>query len=102
MSLAWYDDKRIDNSAAGPIAASLVVDCPNNSITNLAQDVLQRSLQGIAHALPSFGPDGVWPEGLGYQGYALQHALLSARFLVSSLGYLSAPCNLANLTGLSI
>eukprot|EP00730_Choanoeca_flexa_P017686 TRINITY_DN8549_c0_g1_i3.p1 TRINITY_DN8549_c0_g1~~TRINITY_DN8549_c0_g1_i3.p1 ORF type:complete len:629 (+),score=80.62 TRINITY_DN8549_c0_g1_i3:141-2027(+) len=74
-------------SHAGPISAALAVDSPNTTVTAMAQDVLRRSLEGMGHALPSFGPDGVWPEGLGYQTFALQHAFLTARFLQSAYGH---------------
>ena len=48
---------------AGPIAAALALGDFSEDVYPLANDVFSRSLEGISHALPSWGPDGVWPEG---------------------------------------
>lgn len=68
----WRDGLALDRgvtlashlfTSAGPIAAALAVGDYSEDVYPLANDIFSRSLEGISHALPSWAPDGVWPEG---------------------------------------
>jgi hypothetical protein len=67
----WFDELPLmgaslalhPSPSAGPIAAALAVGDYSEDVYPLASDIFSRSLEGISHALPSWAPDGVWPEG---------------------------------------
>jgi len=70
MELWWTRDIYNWNlvSNGGMVAASLAVDGEHA----LAQEVFEGALGAMQHALVSWQPSGVWPEGSGYWSYALQ------------------------------
>ena len=92
MAMWWTRDIYNWNlvSNGGMVAAALAVDSEQNETLHaLAQEVLEGALGAMQHALVSWQPDGVWPEGTAYWSYALQ---------VNSLGQLGCAtmsCTLA-------
>jgi len=68
------------------IAASLaLMDEPEHS--KLANAIYANATRDIAASLTvSFGPDGAWPEGPNYWGYAVKYALVAIAMLNSAQG----------------
>jgi hypothetical protein len=52
----------------------------------VAGEVLHEALRSLPHVLDTYAPDGAWPEGPGYWGYATHYVLLAAYSLRSALG----------------
>ncbi|MCF7567723.1 heparinase II/III-family protein [Sabulilitoribacter arenilitoris] len=67
----------------GMIAASIAIA---EKDPELAAKTIQRSLNGIPHALTQYGPDGVYPEGSTYWEYGTSFSVMTVAMLESSFG----------------
>ncbi|MCY1719032.1 heparinase II/III family protein [Prolixibacteraceae bacterium Z1-6] len=67
----------------GMIAASIAIA---EKDPELAAKTIQRSLDGMPHALVQYGPDGVYPEGSTYWGYGTSFSVVTVAMLESSFG----------------
>lgn len=67
----------------GMIAASIVVA---EMDPELAAKTISRALDGMPHALASYGPDGVYPEGSTYWGYGTGFSVVTSSMLESAFG----------------
>lgn len=65
----------------GMIAASIAIA---EKDPELAAKTIQRSLNGMPHALVQYSPDGVYPEGSTYWAYGTSFSVVSAAMLESS------------------
>ena len=52
----------------------------------LAAKTIKRALDNLPHALATYMPDGVYPEGPGYWGYGTEFSLILISMLESALG----------------
>lgn len=68
---------------AGMIAASLTIA---ELDPELAAKTIKRSIDGLAHALVEYGPDGAYPEGAVYWGYGTQFSVVTAAMFESAFG----------------
>lgn len=69
--------------AGGMIAASIAVA---EEDPELAARTIKRSLRGLPNALKAYMPDGVYPEGSTYWGYATRYSVITAAILESAFG----------------
>lgn len=67
----------------GMIAASIAIA---EKDPDLAAKTIHRALEGMAHALVQYSPDGVYPEGSTYWGYGTSFSVVTAAMLESSFG----------------
>jgi hypothetical protein len=67
----------------GMIAASIAIA---EKDPDLAARTIKRALDGIPHALSSYLPDGVYPEGSTYWGYGTGFSVITAAMLESAFG----------------
>ncbi|MDR2773886.1 MAG: heparinase II/III-family protein [Tannerella sp.] len=67
----------------GMIAASIAIA---EKDPDLAAKTIRRALDGIPHALSSYLPDGVYPEGSTYWGYGTGFSVITAAMLESAFG----------------
>ena len=51
-----------------------------------AQKIVPKARQSLPPALATYGPDGAWPEGVGYWAYATNYTAYGLAALVSALG----------------
>lgn len=65
----------------GMIAAAIAVA---GEEPELAAQTISRALDGMPHAMESYGPDGVYPEGPTYWGYGTSFSALTASMLESA------------------
>jgi len=68
---------------AGMIAASIAVA---EMEPELAAKTIQRSIDGMNHALAVYAPDGVYPEGAIYWGYGTLFSVVNAAIFESAFG----------------
>ena len=68
---------------AGMIAASIAVA---EIDPELAAKTIQRSIDGMNHALWEYAPDGAYPEGPIYWGYGTQFSVVTAAIFESAFG----------------
>ena len=68
---------------AGMIAASIAVA---EIDPELAAKTIQRSINGMNHALWEYAPDGAYPEGPIYWGYGTMFSVVTAAMLESAFG----------------
>ena len=52
----------------------------------LAAKTIHRAIEGMANALDSYGPDGVYPEGATYWGYGTSFSVVTAAMFESAFG----------------
>lgn len=52
----------------------------------LAAKTIHRAIDGMANALDSYGPDGVYPEGATYWGYGTSFSVVTAAMFESAFG----------------
>ncbi|MDR0699682.1 MAG: hypothetical protein LBG28_10770 [Tannerella sp.] len=67
----------------GMIAASIAIA---EKDPDLAAKTIKRALDGIPHALSSYLPDGVYPEGSTYWDYGTGFSVITAAILESAFG----------------
>lgn len=67
----------------GLVAASIAVA---EIEPELAAKTLHRAIDGMANALDSYGPDGVYPEGATYWGYGTSFSVVTAAMFESAFG----------------
>jgi len=67
----------------GLVAASIVVA---ELDPELAAKTIHRAIDGMANALDSYGPDGVYPEGATYWGYGTSFSVVTAAMFESAFG----------------
>jgi hypothetical protein len=67
----------------GMVAASIAVA---ELDPELAAKTIHRAIDGMAKALDSYGPDGVYPEGATYWGYGTSFSVITAAMFESALG----------------
>jgi hypothetical protein len=83
----WHLSKSTNNwnqvCAGGLIAASIIIA---DEDLELAARTIHRSLEGLPNALVAYSPDGVYPEGSTYWGYATIYSVVTASMLESALG----------------
>eukprot|EP00039_Didymoeca_costata_P028661 m.21884 g.21884 ORF g.21884 m.21884 type:complete len:462 (-) comp7265_c0_seq1:152-1537(-) len=84
-------------SNGGMVPTALSVADYNTSVKELADFVLTRSLEAMKIALPSWNPQGVWPEGSGYWAFAMQHTILAAASCTTALNH---DCDIFKYEGL--
>lgn len=68
----------------GMIAAAIAVA---DSHPDLAASTIQRALDALPNALAAYAPDGVYPEGSTYWGYATRFSVSTAAMLESAFGH---------------
>jgi hypothetical protein len=83
---AWWAADRFNwnNVCNGGIATAALALADEEP--DLCRPLLARALRGLPHALASYAPDGAWPEGPGYWGYATKYTVLACAALQSALG----------------
>ena len=83
--MGWINGRNNWNQVCngGMIAASIAIAEKN---PELAAKTISRSLEGMAHALVEYSPDGVYPEGSTYWGYGTSFSVVTSAFLESSFG----------------
>lgn len=73
----WWQDNCnwniVCNGGLSVGALALWDDLAGNASLAVAAPVLNYALSGLPHALRSYGPDGAWPEGVVYWGYATRY-----------------------------
>ena len=67
----------------GMIAASIAIA---EKDPELAAKTIHRTLDGMAHSLAEYGPDGVYPEGSTYWGYGTSFSVVTSAMLESAFG----------------
>lgn len=67
----------------GMIIASLAIA---DSDPCYAERIIPAAIESLPIALKTYGPDGAWPEGPGYWGYATSYTAYGIAALVSGLG----------------
>jgi len=67
----------------GLVAASLAIAEVD---PELAAKTIHRAIDGMANALDSYGPDGVYPEGATYWGYGTSFSVVTAAMFESAFG----------------
>jgi len=67
----------------GMIAAAIAIA---EKDPELAAKTISRALEGMAHALVEYGPDGVYPEGSTYWGYGTSFTVITAAMFESAFG----------------
>lgn len=67
----------------GMVAASIAVAEVD---PELAAKTIHRAIDGMANALDSYGPDGVYPEGATYWGYGTSFSVVTAAMFESAFG----------------
>lgn len=67
----------------GMIAAAITIADVD---PELAAKTISRSLNGMPHALASYGPDGLYPEGATYWGYGTSFSVVTSSLLESAFG----------------
>jgi len=67
----------------GLVAASIAIA---EIDPELAAKTLHRAIDGMANALDSYGPDGVYPEGATYWGYGTSFSVVTAAMFESAFG----------------
>jgi len=67
----------------GMIAAAITIA---DIDPDLAAKTISRSLNGMPHALASYGPDGLYPEGATYWGYGTSFSVVTSSLLESAFG----------------
>ena len=67
----------------GMIAAAIAIA---DKDPELAAKTISRSLGGMHHALQSYGPDGMYPEGATYWEYGTSFSVVTASLLESAFG----------------
>ncbi|MBT4504535.1 MAG: hypothetical protein HOC74_42815 [Gemmatimonadetes bacterium] len=53
---------------------------------DLSAKTIHRAIEGMANALDSYGPDGVYPEGATYWGYGTSFSVVTAAMFESAFG----------------
>lgn len=69
--------------SGGLIAASLAIA---DDEPELASKTISRALNGLPNALVAYGPDGVYPEGSTYWGYATRYSVATIVMFESAFG----------------
>ncbi|TDE89674.1 hypothetical protein EXU48_19830 [Occultella glacieicola] len=64
---------------------------------NLAQEVIDAAMASMARAVAVYGPDGAYPEGLGYWSYGTQYLVLGLAAFTTATGM---PEQLSSVPGL--
>ncbi|MDF9799335.1 hypothetical protein OKW21_004598 [Catalinimonas alkaloidigena] len=67
----------------GMVAASIAIA---EVEPELAAKTIHRAIEGMQHALDSYGPDGVYPEGATYWRYGTSFTVVSAAMFESAFG----------------
>jgi hypothetical protein len=67
----------------GMVAASIAIA---ENDPELAAKTIHRAIEGMANALDSYGPDGVYPEGATYWGYGTSFSVVTAAMFESAFG----------------
>jgi hypothetical protein len=67
----------------GMVAASITV---SELDPQLAAKTIHRAIDGMANALNSYSPDGVYPEGATYWGYGTSFSVITAAMFESAFG----------------
>jgi hypothetical protein len=67
----------------GMVAASIAIA---ELDPELAAKTIHRAIDGMANALDSYGPDGVYPEGATYWGYGTSFTVVTAAMFESAFG----------------
>ena len=67
----------------GMVAASIAIA---EIDPGLASRTIHRAIEGMANALDSYGPDGVYPEGATYWGYGTSFSVVTAAMFESAFG----------------
>lgn len=67
----------------GMVAASIAIA---EIDPELAAKTLHRAIEGMANALDSYGPDGVYPEGATYWSYGTSFSVVTAAMFESAFG----------------
>jgi hypothetical protein len=70
--------------AGGLIAASIIIA---DKEPELAARTIHRSIEGLPNALVAYSPDGVYPEGSTYWGYATIYSVVTASLLETAFGH---------------
>jgi len=67
----------------GMVAAAIAIADVD---AELAAKTIYRAIDGMANALDSYGPDGVYPEGATYWGYGTSFSVVTAAMFESAFG----------------
>jgi hypothetical protein len=67
----------------GMVAASIAIA---EMDPELAAKTIHRAIEGMANALDSYGPDGIYPEGATYWGYGTSFSVVTAALFESAFG----------------
>ncbi|MEM1358311.1 MAG: heparinase II/III family protein [Bacteroidota bacterium] len=67
----------------GTIAAALVLA---DEHPDAATKALQRALEGMPHALRTYAPDGIYPEGSSYWAYGTGYSVITVELLRTAFG----------------
>lgn len=83
--LSWVNGTNNWNQVCngGMIAAAITFA---DKDPELAAKTIKRSLDGMPHALQSYGPDGMYPEGATYWGYGTSFSVLTSSLLNTAFG----------------
>tara|TARA_Y100000814_G_scaffold56881_1_gene35292 strand:- start:1461 stop:2864 length:1404 start_codon:yes stop_codon:yes gene_type:complete len=80
---AYGHNNRNQVCHGGLVAASLAIAEVD---PELAAKTIHRAIDGMANALDSYGPDGVYPEGATYWGYGTSFSVVTAAMFESAFG----------------